>query len=54
MAHDSVRIPPDSTGKRIHHKSFVDGATTYYNPVITLGDPVHPDYFMVCPLRKIG
>lgn len=51
MAHTFVRVPPDSTGKRIHHHKFMDGSDEVYQPYVSISDVDNPDYGMKVDAR---
>jgi hypothetical protein len=42
MPEEFVQVPPDSTGKKLHHKSFNDGVNDVFAPVVHVADRTDP------------
>ena len=43
MAHNFIQVPPDSTGKKVHHHTTEVENSTIYTPVVHLGDSSNPE-----------
>jgi len=51
MAHSYIQVPPDSTGKKIHHVSFVDGGETIHTPIMMIGSADNSDWTQKVDVR---